>query len=154
MTTMKSLGEPLRGHADIVTSIAFSPDGKTLASGSSDTTIRLWSTIPMSERLPPCRVRMAEVALVRASLADRIDKVDSVESVAAFASDVRTDPRFVGDLRTAALIVVGEVDVSARVAPSGSLQRYIKSLPAGKVLPKTEPASAEPAATNTPVPKL
>ncbi len=33
---------PLVGHAHAVTSVAFSPDGKTLASGSVDRTINLW----------------------------------------------------------------------------------------------------------------
>ncbi|MBD2576110.1 WD40 repeat domain-containing protein [Oscillatoria sp. FACHB-1406] len=33
----------LEGHSDVVISISFSPDGKTLASGSSDNTIKLWN---------------------------------------------------------------------------------------------------------------
>jgi len=36
------IGQPLTGHSDWVNSLAFSPDGKTLASGSDDTTLILW----------------------------------------------------------------------------------------------------------------
>ncbi|MBI3248830.1 MAG: WD40 repeat domain-containing protein [Deltaproteobacteria bacterium] len=40
----------LRGHANWVRSVAFSPDGTTLASGSSDCTIRLWNVAQGQER--------------------------------------------------------------------------------------------------------
>ncbi|KAJ7153234.1 WD40-repeat-containing domain protein [Mycena filopes] len=48
------MGEPLIGHSSQVRSVLFSPDGKQIASGSSDHTIRLWDAetgAPMGEPL-------------------------------------------------------------------------------------------------------
>ena len=41
-TTGQPVGQPLTGHTDTVTSVAFSPDGTRIASGSYDNTVRLW----------------------------------------------------------------------------------------------------------------
>jgi len=67
--------------------------------------------------VPLYRARMVEVERVRALLGDRIRAFgESIESVHAFAAEVRADPRLAGELRAAALIVVGEVDAARREA--------------------------------------
>jgi WD40 repeat protein len=42
MASHQPIGQPLTGHSNFVTSVAFSLDGKTLASGSWDSTIIPW----------------------------------------------------------------------------------------------------------------
>ena len=41
--TRELVTDPFEGHTDQITSIAFSPDGKRVVSGSDDGTIRVWN---------------------------------------------------------------------------------------------------------------
>jgi len=45
----------LTGHEKKVNSIAYSPDGRLLASGSSDRTVRIWDTRTGEEIMSPLR---------------------------------------------------------------------------------------------------
>jgi WD40 repeat protein len=46
------LGQPLTGHTNSVNTVAFSPDGHTLASGSRDNTVRLWNVTDPTHPTP------------------------------------------------------------------------------------------------------
>ncbi|KZS87696.1 WD40 repeat-like protein [Sistotremastrum niveocremeum HHB9708] len=43
---IRSTGSPMRGHISTISALAISPDGKLLASGSADNTVRIWGLEP------------------------------------------------------------------------------------------------------------
>ena len=55
-----SLGPPLEGHRNSVRSVAWSPDGRRIVSGSADDTLRLWDAAPT----PPWRALEGHTAAV------------------------------------------------------------------------------------------
>ena len=56
MVNRRALGEPLNGHQSSVYSLAFSPNGKILASGSEDRLIILWDLDMASWQQRACSI--------------------------------------------------------------------------------------------------
>lgn len=88
---------PLAGHGDAVTSIDFDPSGRTIVTGSSDGTARLWDALPEGT-LEPIDTRQSPVQAVWAG--DRAVSIEGRE-----ARTLTTSGRVIGRLTMPAPIV-------------------------------------------------
>ena len=93
----------LPGHSSYIRSLAWSPDGTTLVSGSGDSTVRLWDTAPLRTRYQARREAQAlqpeAERLVEQLWRQKNDPAEVVEAV-------RADGALSEPLRQAALRAV------------------------------------------------
>jgi hypothetical protein len=93
----------LPGHRSYVWSLAFCPDGATLASGSGDATVRLWDTAPLKTRYQARR----EAAALRPEAERLVEQLwREKNDPAAVVASLRADQALSEALRQAALRAV------------------------------------------------
>jgi WD40 repeat protein len=92
--TGESLGEPLLGHTGTVNCLAFSADGKRLASGSTDGSIRLWNVGRGSGYEDPLRRARHAVSAGRRKLVKSTELI-SHAAIRTSLAVVATQPRLI-----------------------------------------------------------
>ena len=107
--------EKQSAHSDVIWSVAFSPDGSTIVSGSDDKTIKVWDAGTLARHIPHPSPKLSAPTLATASLELKAEKQsahsDWVKSV-AFSPDGSS-------------IVSGSDDQTIKVWDAGPLASHI-----------------------------
>ena len=82
----------LKGHADGVYSVAFSPDGQRLASASQDGSIQLWETISVSAELQHRRATNQMVADLFREAPLRAEVLERLRTLPGMSTSRRQEP--------------------------------------------------------------
>jgi WD40 repeat protein/lipoprotein NlpI len=130
--------QTLRGHASTVYSVAFSPDGHTLASGSSDKTIRLWDLSTGAILTPSPPSMLTEARTLTHTL--HVDCVAFAPNASVLVSGAGNSARM-WDTSTGALLQTMETENGVNAiafSPDGSLAAgaalrnvYVWQVPSG-----------------------